>query len=797
MATLRVRDCRVEPTSIRVVFSEQVDASAISPTNYTVFAPSAGISSPLTPLTGWQITIEPDNRTVLISPPSTVAFLPGEWILVTAHKGIAPSDTTTNSTLPEDETFSRQVPGGSDPKRVTRDVEDAISYPILTEEVAYRPSPVGIQTSGAGGISGPGGSNLGQVALQAVSDVLGWKANPSDPKGFIGALTQSFTLTDVEGHIESTWKPRSYAVQTDLGGGITGAQASLYMRAKDALDQSLTLLDGLYPLDPEADPEYVRALREMARSQMTEIVKELGVVGLPSILRINTYFGILLGQDPTNLTAGDVRLDPDQIEGTLGELRDTYGIFFQGNQFNNSVQDEQDITNFRVISDYMTSLLQSWIANREFFILKSRIPAFFGTQLVLISRQFNVIAETVNELRFALDSVFIGPNERQTLLLEFEDHSLPPMFLEDVLDEVDNFVAEEGPRLLRDGGKISVTNNILPVVDTLRRMIQGAHHPKDQKKRVPDGFKTARVRHALDDLQKQLTDLVDLTKQVEQQVPPSEDKLTIGSIIATDNGEDGGTISIIGDAFDPDAEVIIQSSPTIIATPGGTVYTEFFSPQRIDVPLDPNEWSNLQQGLHTITVINPDGESAAVTLPNGITSGPTGIVISPAVSDPAKIRVPSGKQPTSVRRPFVLTINGQPPVSGQKPARPPAPPSTPPTGGGTGSSGGVSSTPSDTNPAATASSTASTAASVSVDQQLTALQDKHEALQQGLADLQNSHSELSQKIEDVQKNVQNTLANHLAEAKSTLASFVEEVKGLLPKMPGLGESKKTKGGKDE
>lgn len=797
MATLRVRDCRVEPTSIRVVFSEQVDASAISPTNYTVFAPSAGISSPLTPLTGWQITIEPDNRTVLISPPSTVAFLPGEWILVTAHKGIAPSDTTTNSTLPEDETFSRQVPGGSDPKRVTRDVEDAISYPILTEEVAYRPSPVGIQTSGAGGISGPGGSNLGQVALQAVSDVLGWKANPSDPKGFIGALTQSFTLTDVEGHIESTWKPRSYAVQTDLGGGITGAQASLYMRAKDALDQSLTLLDGLYPLDPEADPEYVRALREMARSQMTEIVKELGVVGLPSILRINTYFGILLGQDPTNLTAGDVRLDPDQIEGTLGELRDTYGIFFQGNQFNNSVQDEQDITNFRVISDYMTSLLQSWIANREFFILKSRIPAFFGTQLVLISRQFNVIAETVNELRFALDSVFIGPNERQTLLLEFEDHSLPPMFLEDVLDEVDNFVAEEGPRLLRDGGKISVTNNILPVVDTLRRMIQGAHHPKDQKKRVPDGFKTARVRHALDDLQKQLTDLVDLTKQVEQQVPPSEDKLTIGSIIATDNGEDGGTISIIGDAFDPDAEVIIQSSPTIIATPGGTVYTEFFSPQRIDVPLDPNEWSNLQQGLHTITVINPDGESAAVTLPNGITSGPTGIVISPAVSDPAKIRVPSGKQPTSVRRPFVLTINGQPPVSGQKPARPPAPPSTPPTGGGTGSSGGVSSTPSDTNPSATATSTASTAASVSVDQQLTALQDKHEALQQGLADLQNSHSELSQKIEDVQKNVQNTLANHLAEAKSTLASFVEEVKGLLPKMPGLGESKKTKGGKDE
>ena len=40
---------------------------------------------------------------------------------------------------------------------------------------------------------------------------------------------------------------------------------------------------------------------------------------------------------------------------------------FSNNQFNNSVEDEQDITNFRVISDYMTSLMQSWIANRKFF----------------------------------------------------------------------------------------------------------------------------------------------------------------------------------------------------------------------------------------------------------------------------------------------------------------------------------------------------------------------------------------------------------------------------------------------
>lgn len=785
MATLKATGCRVGTQSITIFFSEDVDSvTATTNGNYSIFAPDAGLVNAT--FTG-KATVQPDNRSVLLEW-ATPTFAAGQWVMVTI--------TNVNSSVPGvNPIVSDQVSGRapSESARVTRDVEDAISYPILTEEVAYRPSPVGIQTSGAGGISGPGGSNLGQVALQAVSDVLGWKANTADPKGFIGALTQSFTLADVEGHVESTWKPRSYAVQTDLGGGITGAQASLYMRAKDALDQSLTLLDGLYPLDPEADPEYVKALREMARSQMTEIVKELGVVGLPSILRINTYFGILLGQDPTNLTAGDVRLNPDQIEGTLGELRDTYGIFFQGNPFNNSVQDEQDITNFRVISDYMTSLLQSWIANREFFILKPRIPAFFGTQLVLISRQFNVIAETVNELRFALDSVFIGPNERQTLLLEFDDNSLPPMFLEDVLDEVDNFVAEEGPRLLRDGGKISVTNNILPVVDTLRRMIEGAHHPKDQKKRVPDGFRTARVRHALDDLQKQLTDLVDLTRQVEQQVPPSEDKLRISGITLpklVDYPNNDWEFTIYGDAFDPGAEATVYSTATGIAC---TV--TFVSAQRVDASVSPADWlSSTDTGNHDIVVTNPDGEVATLSPAfywdgskayppkngGGNGGGGSGVAYAQRAATRTISTGTKGKYATDVN--VVGVVSPKVSTSTFTTTKLASPSPTSPTAG--------------PGPAE-ATTNAVTAASAAVDQQLNALQDKHDALQQGLADLQASHTALSQTIADVQKNVQDALANHLAEARSTHAGFMDEVKGLLAKIPGLGDGKKTKGGKDE
>ena len=144
---------------------------------------------------------------------------------------------------------------------------DLSAYPILTEEVGYPPSPLSRPSTGSQGPGG-GGQGLGQVAASAISNVLGWKTNPTDPRGFIGALTQAFTLTEVEGHIESSWNQRTYTVQTDLAGGITGAQASLYTRAKDAQDQCLPLLDGLYPLNPDADPEYVKSMREMAKSQI-------------------------------------------------------------------------------------------------------------------------------------------------------------------------------------------------------------------------------------------------------------------------------------------------------------------------------------------------------------------------------------------------------------------------------------------------------------------------------------------------------------------------------------------------
>jgi len=404
---------------------------------------------------------------------------------------------------------------------------DLSAYPILTEEVGFAPSPLARPSSGAPGIGAAGKGGLSQVAAQAIGDILGWKANSGDAKGFVGALTQSFTLTQREGRVESKWNPRSYTVQTDLAGTITGAQASLYARAQVAQDKSFPLLDGLYALDPRADPEYVAALRNMAKSQIAEIVKQFAVVP-PSILRVNTYFHILLGVEQAHLHAGHqatVQTDPDLVRGTLGDIRKIYGIYFRhdghSNPLSNSVEDEQNITNFRVISDYMTSLLVTWLGNYEYFKLSTwnHLPAFLGTQLILISRQFNVIAETVAEVRFALDSVFIGPNERQQLLLEFNTpHHVPSMYLEDILTEIEGTVTDEGPRLIKDGGRIALYNNVVPVMETMLEMVEGARTPTNILQ-LPDGYRTPRVRRSLDDLRDQVSYLITLAQQVGMPVP--------------------------------------------------------------------------------------------------------------------------------------------------------------------------------------------------------------------------------------------------------------------------------------
>ena len=460
--------------------------------------------------------------------------------------------------------------------------EDAITYPFLTEEVGMPPGPLG--GGGAGGYGGgrggsSGRNSLGQSASQAITDVLGWRVNSSDPSGFMGALSQSFSLTEVDGHVESKWMPRSYAVQTDLAGGITGAQASLLFRMKDAVDQSLPLLEGLTPLRRDPDWEYITAAKAVIKSQLTELVGELSMPGSLRVARVDQMFRILFepplarlsneldsetaileGQPvfPTPVVSAPAQLqiqgrfievDPDYVGGQVGELRSQLGLrtrFYHnpegrnevGNLVN-TVDDETDQTNYRMMVDYLGSMWISWLNNRKFFELPigKGVQPFFGTQLVLISRALSVVAEKVIELRFALDSVFIGQSERQALELRFTEtivlldgveETVPSqaMFLEDLLNWVYSFATDEGPRLIQTAGRYGVRDSFFPVAKSLHILV---HSSKSANGGTVHGFKTARVRRAISELSKQLKFLTDMARPIHSPMPLPARQLPSGS----------------------------------------------------------------------------------------------------------------------------------------------------------------------------------------------------------------------------------------------------------------------------
>ena len=516
---LRIDNCIATPTAALLYFSDQVERWE-SEDNYQIWA-QPGPSQRRVKVTEVG-RYDPTAKTIILQIQAEPALKVGDKLSI---QGIRIGCKHGPDGYGEDtDIFFARVNGDESPadanaRRTTKAVEDSVAYPVMMENVGNPPASSYGVGAGSGGGTGSGSLQLSQLATQTITNVLGWKPKEDDAKGFVGALTQSFSLKDVEGHVEATWTPRTYAVQTDLAGGITGAQASLYMRAKEAMDQALPLLDGLYALNPDSDLEMASALKDMIRSQITELTGEMGFAGGPRISRVNQYFHLLLGVNlPTEPPAGllAVPSDPDKVVGNLGRLRKELELQ-SFSKYVNKVEHEQNITNFRILSDYLTSLAQSWVNNLKFFGLETK-HAFLGSHLVLLSRQLSVVADTVDEVRFTLDSVFIGAAERQTLQLEFSND--PALFIEDLLSWTQTFTREEGPQLIQTSGKLGVGDGFLPIVTKLHRLVEEARDPVKQS-RLPDGYRTIRVKNSLHDLANQLSELKRLAQGVSSKQPPT------------------------------------------------------------------------------------------------------------------------------------------------------------------------------------------------------------------------------------------------------------------------------------
>ena len=350
--------------------------------------------------------------------------------------------------------------------QLTGAVEDAVTYPILTREVNGYGNGGG--RNGASPGSSAGGS-LTRTAQGAIRDLLGWRYRADDPKGFLAALTKAVDLKESEGHVEWAWKARPFMVQADLG-EVTGAQASIYARAKAALDQALPLLDKLEPLRADADKEETASMRALVRNAWVELVSELSVVGGPRIHRIDDYFTQLLGPTISNANQVVYPADPTdeatlQDMGNLGTLALRFG--FRRDRVL-TVDEEQGLTDWLILFDHTFSLCQTWKSQNVFFSRNGSANKFLGTQLVRLSQALAVIVESVHETYDAMDSVFFGPEERGVteLTLTLPAGETVVITVSELLSWIEQFAGIEAPQLIEDSGK----DGVRVVYDTLNRL---------------------------------------------------------------------------------------------------------------------------------------------------------------------------------------------------------------------------------------------------------------------------------------------------------------------------------------
>ncbi|MFG2106472.1 hypothetical protein [Micromonospora chersina] len=343
-------------------------------------------------------------------------------------------------------------------------VEVDQAFPLMTTD--------GVSRSGT---SAGGTGDQGPTVSAAIRDVLGWRPRVQDPKAFTAALSASFELSTVEDHVVARYVPRGVAVQADLG-GVTGGQASLYLRAKAAHEQITRMLDSLQPLRTDADPQDCEAYRGLVRDSVRRIVMELGREGGPRVPLVDSAFSVLTGFQPTpaaqlprpspaiaklaqRIQPGVVppavaEIDPDSVPGQLGALRERFGL---DDDHVNTVDEEKQRTSFWTLVELITDLQRSWDTRRSDFTLAIG-SGFLGTDLVQISRLLAAASEQIDELEAVLDSVLVSGAERQTVMLDRGTG----LTLDDLVQWLRVFVTEDGPNIIRDTGRDGLVSSFTP-----------------------------------------------------------------------------------------------------------------------------------------------------------------------------------------------------------------------------------------------------------------------------------------------------------------------------------------------
>jgi hypothetical protein len=330
------------------------------------------------------------------------------------------------------------------------------------------------------------------VIERQLRNILGWTPKPADTYGLVRALEKSFSAREDRGVTRWYYTPRGTAIPLEAA-EITGAQGSLYLRAKGAVDDMLTILDGLEPMREEAaDEDAVEGIRTIVQYTLSQIVDEIGRDGGPTVPLVDSLFDQLLGTDET-------KTKEDEVDGDVGRLRDR---FYFDRDFISTLADETNFTKFLTLVDSAVSLRGSWIAQRDFFVGTSGKP-FFGPQLSKLRRVLETIGQNAEEVFVALDTVGIDQTERESLVRD-------SLFLQPTLDWVQGYVTEAAPRLVEQAG-VDGAKSLLPNLAAMADAVDKFIPPVDA---FPTLYNTPLVFATLQSLQRGLVEAAKIVEQL-------------------------------------------------------------------------------------------------------------------------------------------------------------------------------------------------------------------------------------------------------------------------------------------
>jgi hypothetical protein len=337
------------------------------------------------------------------------------------------------------------------------------------------------------------------IVARELRNILSFQPSTADLDGTQRALDRAFDRIEEDGITKVVYAPRGPSIAVE-GVEITGAQGAIYQRARSALDEMVVALDELEPmLDEIADEEAVEAVREIVRSELRQIVTELGAEGGPNVLLIDGLWAQLLGVEIGEVAAPQ----PNKLEGNLGELRER---FYLKRRYIDTIDDEANYTRFLTLAEQASSLQQSWTVHRDAFI-GGRKTEYFGQVLVHLRRVLQTISDDVDEAERALDGVNIGRSERQLQRVEYAG---APLYLQATLDWIRRFVTEDALHLIDVAGK----DGAIALYPTLWSMAEAAEEFVPPVPGFPTLYNSPLVRASTGTLASALDDAVRIVDRV-------------------------------------------------------------------------------------------------------------------------------------------------------------------------------------------------------------------------------------------------------------------------------------------